>query len=68
MTSHRRFRVLTPEGLLSQETFVLPPVQPHTIKPGCVLVVDEQPATAVTTTIIVQMATTVPSGPVDRYT
>jgi hypothetical protein len=42
MTSHRRFRILTPEGRLSGDTFVLPPEQPSNLKVGCTLVIHER--------------------------
>ena len=41
MTSQRRFRLLMPDGLFARDTFVLPPQQPRTIKPGCVLIIHE---------------------------
>ena len=41
MPTQRRFRILTPDGLLSRDTFVLPVEQPRTIMAGCVLVVHE---------------------------
>ena len=42
MANKKRFRILTPDGLLSGETFVLPPEQPRSIRPGCVLVVSQR--------------------------
>jgi hypothetical protein len=42
MVANRRFRILTPDGLLSPDTFLLPAEQPHTISEGCVLVIDER--------------------------
>ena len=42
MIGQRRFRILSPDGLLSGDIFVLPEEQPRTIKAGCVLVVQER--------------------------
>jgi len=42
MIAQNRFRVLTPDGMLSYDSFVLSPEQPPTIKEGCVLIVDER--------------------------
>jgi hypothetical protein len=42
MTDNRHFRLLTPDGLVSQDTFVLAPQQPAEIKPGCIAVVNQQ--------------------------
>ena len=41
MTGQRRFRILTPDGLLSRDTFVLPATQPRNIPAGCVRVIHE---------------------------
>jgi hypothetical protein len=41
----RYFRVLTPDGHLSQERFVLPPGQPSALPPGCVVVVHAETGT-----------------------
>jgi hypothetical protein len=48
MTVQRRFRILTPEGKLSDDTFVLPPEQPRNIKAGCTLLIHERSGTRVT--------------------
>ena len=42
MADPQRLRILTPDGLLSDDTFVVPALQPRTIKAGCILVVDER--------------------------
>ena len=42
MANQKQFRILTPDGLLSSDTFVVPAEQPRTIKAGCVLVVHQQ--------------------------
>jgi hypothetical protein len=42
MASKKRFRILTPDGLLSRETFGLPAEQPLALRPGCVVVVNER--------------------------
>lgn len=39
MANQKQYRVLTPDGLLSSETFVIPDQQPRPLKAGCVLVV-----------------------------
>ncbi len=48
MTGQRRFRILTPEGKLSGDTFVLPPEQPRNIKAHCTLLIHERSGTRVT--------------------
>jgi hypothetical protein len=48
MTSQRRFRILTPDGTLSRDTFALPAEQPRTIKADCVLVIDQRSGRALT--------------------
>jgi hypothetical protein len=48
MPGQRRFRILTPDGVLSRDTFVLPANQPRNIPPGCVRVVHEQSGTMLT--------------------
>jgi len=48
MTGQRRFRILTPDGLLSSDTFVLPAEQPRNIQAGCVVVVHERSGTMLT--------------------
>ena len=48
MPGQRRFRILTPDGLLSHDTFVLPATQPRNIVAGCVRVVHEQSGTMLT--------------------
>ena len=42
MTNQKHFRILTPEGGLSTDTFVLPPRQPPDIKAGCTAVINER--------------------------
>jgi hypothetical protein len=39
MSGQRRFRVLTPDGRLSRDTFFVAAEQPRGITPGCLLVV-----------------------------
>jgi hypothetical protein len=41
MPERARFHILTPDGMLSQDTFVLAERQPQRILEGCVLVLDE---------------------------
>ncbi len=41
MAEVHRFRILTPDGSLSGETFVIAAEQPEAIKADCLLVVDE---------------------------
>ncbi len=48
MPNQRRFRILTPDGLLSHDTFVLPANQPRDIPAGCVRVMHEQSGTMLT--------------------
>jgi len=36
-----QFRVLTPDNLVSEDIFVLADRQPHRLRPGCVLLVNE---------------------------
>ena len=48
MTAQRHFRILTPEGKLSADTFVLPPEQPRNIKAGCTLLIHQRSGTRVT--------------------
>ena len=48
MPGQRRFRILTPDGFLSHDTFVLPANQPRNIPVGCVRVVHEQSGTMLT--------------------
>jgi hypothetical protein len=48
MADRRQFRILSPDGLLSYDTYVLPPEQPRTIRAGCVLVIDERTGRAFT--------------------
>ena len=40
MTPKEQFRILTPEGLVTYDTFSIAEKQPLAIRPGCVLVVD----------------------------
>jgi len=42
MTGQRCFRILTPDGLLTRDTFVLPPTQPLHLPDGCVVLVHER--------------------------
>jgi hypothetical protein len=46
--SYKRFRILTPDGLLSGDTFVMAAPQPPRIAAGCLLMVDEQTGTPLT--------------------
>jgi hypothetical protein len=48
MPGQKRFRILTPDGLLSHDTFVLPANQPRDIPAGCVRVIHEQSGRMVT--------------------
>ncbi len=48
MPGQRRFRILTPDGLLSHDTFVFPATQPQNIPAGCVRVMHEQSGTMLT--------------------
>ena len=48
MPGQRRFRILTPDGHLSHDTFVLPANQPRNISAGCVRVMHEQSGTMLT--------------------
>lgn len=41
MTDEKQFRILTPDGRLSHDTFVVPVEQPRKIKTGCLLVLHE---------------------------
>jgi hypothetical protein len=45
MAGQNGYRILTPDGLLTRDTFVLSPEQPNTIKAGCVLVVGQRSGT-----------------------
>ena len=40
MTQKEQFRILTPEGLVTYDTFWIAEKQPFAIRPGCLLVVD----------------------------
>jgi hypothetical protein len=42
MITQKRYRVLTPDGMLSIDSYILSPEQPPTIKEGCVLLVDDR--------------------------
>ncbi len=42
MTSQGRFRILTPDGLVSLDLFLLATRQPTGLKAGCVLVVNQE--------------------------
>jgi hypothetical protein len=48
MSAYKRFRVLTPNGLLSGDTFVMAARQPSHVATGCLVMVDEQTGTALT--------------------
>ena len=48
MSCQRRFRILTPNGMLSGDTFVLPPEQPRNRKAGCTLVIHERTGSPLT--------------------
>jgi hypothetical protein len=48
MPGQKRFRILTPDGLLSHDTFVLPATQPQNSPAGCVRVIHEQSGTMLT--------------------
>ena len=48
MAGQRHFHILTPDGLLSSDTFVLPAEQPRNIKAGCVVVIHERSGTMLT--------------------
>ena len=48
MTCRRRFRILTPAGMLSGDTFVLPPRQPPNLKAGCTMLIHERSDTLLT--------------------
>jgi hypothetical protein len=48
MITQRRFRILTPAGKLSADTFVLPPEQPRNINAGCTLLIHQRSGTRVT--------------------
>ena len=41
MVGNSRYRILTPEGSLSDDAFVIAPEQPEKIKTDCLLVIDE---------------------------
>ena len=49
MADKRLYRVLTPDGQLSHDSFVLASEQPDAIQKGCVLVVNERDGTQLTT-------------------
>jgi hypothetical protein len=42
MADPKRYRILTPDGLLSYDTFVVSAEQPRTIRAGCVLVAHQR--------------------------
>ena len=48
MADKRLYRVLTPDGQLSHDSFVLASEQPDVIQNGCVLVVNERDGTQLT--------------------
>ncbi len=48
MNEQKRFRILTPDGLLSPESYLISAVQPPNIKSGCLLVVDQQSGRRIT--------------------
>jgi hypothetical protein len=41
MRPQKKYRILTPDGALSDDAYILAPHQPFTIKADCVLAVDE---------------------------
>ena len=41
MTEQKRFQILSPDGLLSPERYLISAVQPPNIKSGCLLAVDQ---------------------------
>lgn len=63
MAGPRRFRILTPDGLLSGDMFVVPAVQPRMIKAGCVLVVHERTGRVLTVHETRLFPATVANGP-----
>jgi hypothetical protein len=48
MANQQEYRILTPDGRLSHDTFLVALEQPGTIFPGCVLVVNERDGTQLT--------------------
>jgi hypothetical protein len=48
MNPYKRFYIVTPDGHLSADTFVVAAPQPPRIAAGCLLMVDEQTGTAFT--------------------
>ena len=48
MTEQKRFRILTPDGLLSPDTYLISAEQPSNIKSGCLLAVDQQSGRRIT--------------------
>jgi hypothetical protein len=48
VASQRRFRILAPEGMLSGDTFFLPPRQPPNLKAGCTMLIHERSGTLLT--------------------
>jgi hypothetical protein len=49
MDDQKHYRILTPEGRLSHETFVVAVQQPETLQEGCVLVVNDVDGAQLTT-------------------
>jgi hypothetical protein len=41
MMAPKRYRILAPDGMLSDDSYVLSPEQPPTIKKGCVQILDD---------------------------
>jgi hypothetical protein len=48
MADQRHYRVLSPDGRLSHDTFVVPAEQPAAIPQGCTLVVNERDGSQLT--------------------
>jgi hypothetical protein len=49
MDERKHYRILTPEGRLSHDTFVAAAQQPETLQEGCVFVVNDVDGTQLTT-------------------
>jgi hypothetical protein len=49
MVDQKQYRILTPDGRLSHDTFVVASEQPSAIQQGCVLVVNDRDGTQLTT-------------------
>ena len=48
MADQKQYRILTPDGRLSHETFVVPSEQPATIQANCLLAVNDSDGTQLT--------------------